>query len=65
MGEIHARFQDVAGDVHQVRVGGALQGVDGQIEEDLDEIGAVDLQFDVLDQGVNLEGVVTLCWDGR
>ncbi len=58
MGESTPRFQDLAGNINEVRLGGALQGVDGEVEQDLDEVGAVDLQFDVLGPRRGFSGVL-------
>jgi len=38
----------LAGDIDRVRSSVALQGVNGEVEKDLEEVGAVDLWCEVL-----------------
>src|SRR5208282_259097 len=58
-GQLHGGFQNVAGDIHRMRLRGALERVNGQVKEDLDEVGAVDLQLDVMHQAVDLQRVLS------
>ena len=57
---VNGGVEDFAGDVHGVGRGSALQGVDGEVEKDLDEVGAVDLEFDVLGHGLDFQAVAAL-----
>ena len=56
--QIERLAQNFAADVHAVTERGALKGIDGEVEQNLDEIGAVDFDADVLGQRVDAELVV-------
>ena len=57
-GQIKRLGQDAAFDVDRMRLRRALEGIDRQVEQDLDDIGSVHAHADVLGQRANGELVV-------
>src|ERR1041385_2089694 len=57
-GKIEWMKQELAANFHGMVHVRALQRVDGEVEENLDQVSAVDLHHDVFGQGVNEELVV-------